>query len=195
MQLIERPNRIHPAFAALHVGAASGGLIFGEPSVNLNVAILVILFTLLRVNAWFDDKAYFEDVDRERLPGGVSYGLGMFLTVASWVAWTFAGLHLKDLQLCALFLAIVFGISAFWIIAAMARHGACAEQIPCLCLNGFYSLGFLLLYSRNAMGNPGGQSSSEFETPALVLLLLLFLIDMKSRQFTNGHSNRRRRDD
>jgi hypothetical protein len=178
MRDIQRIHQLHRAFAGLNIGAAFAGLAFGTAPIDLNIILLAVLFMLLRAKFWLDDEAYLDDVGRGELPGGLPFGFGMFLAVASWIAWGFAGFYIKDLELCGLLMVVVFAVSTFWIVAAMVKRGAYAEQVPWLFFNCLYALGFILIYWRRQPWNPFSDRPSGFTTSVLVLLFLLFLTDL-----------------
>lgn len=178
MRDIERVHHIHRAFAAINIGAVFGGLAFGSAPIDLNIILLTVLLIMLRAKFWFDDEAYLGDVAKGLLPGGLSFAFGMLLAVASWIAWAFAGFYIKTIELCALLMALVFAISTFWIVAAMVKRGAYAEQVPWLFFNGLYILGFLLMYWRTEAWNPFHAHPALFTTSILVMLFVLFLADL-----------------
>ena len=178
MSNVERHHQIHRAFAALNIGAAFAGLAFRDTAIDLNIILLSVLFVLLRAKFWFDDEAYLEDVGRDILPGGLPFGFGMLLAVISWILWAFAGFFIKDVELCSLLMVSVFVVSTFWIVAAMVKRGAYAEQVPWLFFNCLYALGFALIYWRSQAWNPFHDRQSGFTTTVIVLLFLLFLADL-----------------
>lgn len=178
MQDIQRIQQVHRAFAALNIGAAFAGLSFGTAPIDLNIILLTVLFMLLRAKFWFDDEAYLDDVGRGELPEGLPFSFGMLLAVMSWIAWGFAGFYIKDLELFGLLMVVVFTISTFWIVAAMVKRGAYAEQVPWLFFNCLYILGFVLIHWRSQSWNPFNDRPSGFTTSVLVLLFLLFLTDL-----------------
>lgn len=175
---MERLHQIHRAFAALNLGAGFAGLAFRDTPIDLNIILLAVLFVMLRAKFWYDDEAYLEDVGRGVLPGGLPFGFGMFLAVASWIAWAFAGFYIKDLGLCALLMVVVFGISTLWVVAAMVKRGAYAEQVPWLFFNAFYALAFYLIHARGEAWNPFAEHADRFATAVLVLLFAVFFADL-----------------
>jgi hypothetical protein len=178
MSNVERYHQIHRAFAALNIGAAFAGLTFRDTAIELNIILLAVLFVMIRAKFWFDDEAYLEDVGREVHPGGLPFGFGMLLAVISWILWAFAGFYIKDIELCALLMVSVFVVSMLWIVAAMVKRGAYAEQVPWLFFNCLYALGFALIYWRSEPWNPFQHQQGGFTTSVIVLLFLLFLADL-----------------
>jgi len=178
MKNVERHHQVHRAFAALNLGAAFAGLAFRDTPIELNIILLAVLFLMIRVKFWFDDEAYLEDVGQGALPGGLPFGFGMLLAVISWILWTFAGFYIKDVELFSLLMVGVFAASTFWIVAAMVKRGAYAEQVPWLFFNCLYVLGFALIYSRSQPWNPFQDQPGGFTTSVIVLLFLLFLADL-----------------
>lgn len=178
MRDIERVHQIHRAFAALNIGAVFAGMAFGNAAIDLNIILFSVLFILVRLKFWFDDEAYLDGVAKGDLAGGLPFGVGMCLAVASWIGWAFAGFYIKDVELCGLLVVVVFAISTFWIVATMVTRGAYAEQITWLFFNCVYALGFILIYWRSEPWNPFADRPSGFTTSVLVLLFVLFLIDL-----------------
>jgi hypothetical protein len=84
----------------------------------------------------------------------------------------------KDIQLSAVLMAIVIGLSTVWIVAAMVRRGAYSEQVPWLFFNGFYILGFLLIHLRDRPWNPFVARIDNFTTAVILGLVLVFLFDL-----------------
>jgi hypothetical protein len=175
---MERMKVIHRAFAGANVIAVFGGLAYGNAPIDLNVILLSVVFTMLRVKMWFDDEAYLSDVEKGVFPGGLSYGFGMLLAVTSWILWGFAGFFIKDVEHASLILLIVVVVGTFWIVAAMVKRGAYAEQIPWLFFNVLYGLFFSLLYWRNGTWNIFRVHLGGFTTGVLASLILTFLMDL-----------------
>jgi hypothetical protein len=175
---VERYHQIHRAFAAMNIGSAFAGLAFRDTGIELNTILLAVLFVMIRAKFWFDDEAYLEDVGHDALPGGLPFSFGMLLAVASWILWAFAGFYIKDIELCSLLMLSVFVVSTFWIVAAMVKRGAYAEQVPWLFFNCLYALGFALIYFRSQSWNPFHDRQIGFTTSIIVLLFLVFLTDL-----------------
>jgi hypothetical protein len=174
---MERMKVIHRAFAGGNVLAVFGGLAYGNRSIDLNVILLCVVFTLLRLKIWFDDEAYLSDVETGVLPGGLSYGFGMLLAITSWILWGFAGIFIKDVELASLILLSIVFVSTFWIVAAMVKRGAYAEQIPWLFFNILYGLFFSLIYWRNETWNIFRGHLGGFTTGVIASLIVTFLMD------------------
>lgn len=175
---VERINQLHRGFAALHLAGIFTGLAFRENiPIDLNVILLSILLISIRTKFWFDDEAYFEDVETGVRPGGLSFGFGVILAIISWIVWGFAALYIKEIEFVAILMVIIFLISTFWIVASMIEKGAYAEQIPWLAFNVFYELGFFLIFSRKQSWNPFNNSFDNYTTGVIVVLIIVFLID------------------
>jgi hypothetical protein len=175
---VERFHQVNRAFAALNIGSVFAGIAFKETAIDLNVLLLTVILIMMRVKFWLDDEAYLEDVDRGVHEGGLSFGVGIFLAISSWIAWAFAGLFIKDIELCSSLMLIVFVISTFWIIAAMIKRGAYAEQVPWLFFNCFYSLCFFLIIYRTATWNPFRENYENFTTGVIFALFFFFIADL-----------------
>lgn len=132
----------------------------------------------LRIKFWVDDEAYFEDVEKGKLEGGVPFYFGFLLGILSWVIWLFAGFYIKDIELSSLIMAATLTPSTFWIVATMVRKGAYEEQILWLFFNVFYVIGFILVFFTRASWNPFLQTPDKYIAVVLVLLILLFFLDL-----------------
>jgi hypothetical protein len=162
-----------------NITVAFAGLAFGgSQGVTLSVIVFLFLLIALRVKFWYDDEQYFEEVKSGRHDGGIPFFFGATLAVASWIVWMFAALFVKQVDLSALLMAIVMGISTFWIVAAMVKRGAYIEQIPWLFFNAIYVLGFLLIWFREAHWNPFRETFEVFTIVVTACLLLVFLLDL-----------------
>lgn len=162
-----------------NITLAFAGLAFGgDTGITLNVVLLLFLLVCLRVKFWYDDEQYFEDVKNGKHAGGVPFFFGAMFAVASWIVWMFSAFFIKKIELAALLMAIAIGISTLWIVAAMVKRGAYAEQVPWLFFNAFYVLGFLLIWFRQAEWNPFHRSTETYTLVPIGCLIVAFFLDL-----------------
>jgi hypothetical protein len=163
--LMNRTQILHRALAFGNVALVFTGLALGGRSgITLNVILFLFVVLVLRIKFWLDDERYLEDVTTGKLPGGTPYYFGMCVAGISWLVWYLVGFFIKDIELSALLMAIVIGLSTVWIIAAMVSKGAYSEQVPWLFFNCFYILGFLLIEFRDRSWNPFNAHPDGFTT-------------------------------
>lgn len=186
---MKRLSELHQTIAGGTVLAGFGGLAFGDAPIDLNVILLTLLLLLLRAKFWIDDDAYFEDVSAGKLPAGLSFWIGVGFAFASWIAWCFASLYVKNVEWASILMVWVFVFSTAWIVAAMVSKGAYAEQVPWLFLNLLYAFGFFVIYSRTQIWNPYRDRLFGFTTVVLVCMLFFFVADLA---VTRILENRRR---
>jgi hypothetical protein len=136
-ETIDRINQLHRAFAALNLGSGFAGLAFRETApIGLNVVLMTVLLVMLRAKFWFDDEAYFEDVANGKLPGGIAFAIGVILAVGSWIAWTFAGFYIKDIELVSILMVhclcplYILDPSLRWPLVAhmLSRYRGCSSM-------------------------------------------------------------------
>lgn len=176
---MNRVQILHRAVAAGNIAVVFSGLGLGGPvGISLNVILLLFIVVLLRIKFWVDDEQYIDDVKAGRLPGGMPYYFGIGVAVLSWLVWYLVAFFLKQIPLSSLLMVVVISLSTVWIVAAMVRRGAYAEQVPWLFFNSFYILGFLLIYMRDRTWNPFAARAEKFTTFVLVGLAVVFLFDL-----------------
>jgi hypothetical protein len=176
---MSRITLLHRAFATFNLGAMMTGLGRDNFSnITLNVILLFFLILAMRVKFWVDDEAYFDDVEKGKLEGGLPFYCGFALAMASWIVWLFAGFYIKNLEVSALLMSAALIPSTFWIVATMVRKGAYAEQVPWLFFNVFYVLGFALIFVGRRSWNPYATSLGRYYTTILILLIILFFLDL-----------------
>lgn len=179
---------IYRAFAVLNITALFTGLTLGGiTGISLNLILLLLVMISLRVKIWLDDEAYFEDVINGKLPEGLPFNVGFAFAVISWVIWMFAALFVKRFELASLLMAFFFLPSTAWIIAAMVKKGAYAEQVPWLFFNVFYIVGFIFLFARSMSWNPFVESVDNFSTVVLIILFFVFLFDFILTRILEQH--------
>jgi hypothetical protein len=176
--LMERLDRLHQTFAGLVLAALLGGLAYGGEQIGLNVILYFVLLLALRAKFWYDDDQYLEDVKDGNLPGGVPFIVGYILGIVSWIIWLFAGFYVKNIELSSLIMIFALVPSTFWIVAAMVKEGAYAEQIPWFFFNVFYGLGFYLLHARSAQWNPFTANLELFTSLIIGFMIIIFFIDL-----------------
>jgi hypothetical protein len=184
----DRIQDIHKIFFGLNIAALFTGLTLGgNIEVSLNLILLLLIMISLRVKFWLDDVAYFEDVKNDKLPGGLPFSFGFALAMVSWVIFMFAAYFVKRFEVASLLMAIFFLPSTMWIIAAMVKKGAYAEQVPWLFFNFFYAVGFTFLFARRMSWNPFVNSIDNFATGVLIILLIVFLFDLVVTRILEKH--------
>lgn len=174
---MDRYKQVHLLFFGLVPATVFGGLAYKDIPIDLNVILLALLIIALRTKFYLDDEAYFHDVEFGELPGGLPFVFGLATAVGSWVLWVFAAFFVKDIERSSLLMLLALVPSTVWIVAAMVKRGAYAEQVPWLCFNVFYGVGFYLIAFRGAVWNPFSSSPSAFALAVLLALLLVFLFD------------------
>jgi len=176
---MSRTTLLHRAFASLNLGAMMTGLSRDNfTNITLNVILLFFLILAMRVKFWVDDEAYFDDVEKGKLEGGLPFYIGFALGMASWIVWLFVGFYIKNIEVCAALMSAALIPSTFWIVATMVRKGAYAEQIPWLFFNVFYVLGFALIFVGKRVWNPYASAPEKYYTTILILLIVLFFLDL-----------------
>lgn len=173
-----RTDLVHRAFAGFTLIAVLSGLNIEEEEISLNIILFIALLVALRVKFWFDDESYFEEVNSGKQPGGLPFGFGFVMALISWFIWIGAGYQVKNIELSSLLMIFVLLPSTIWIIAAMVKQGAYAEQIPWLFFNAFYALGFYLIYSRESDWNIFKDNLDTYTLSAIIFLLVVFFFDL-----------------
>lgn len=170
---------IYRSFAGANIFALFTGLVLGgNTDINLNMTLLIFFMISLRIKFWFDDEAYFIDVKKGKLAGGILFQLGFAVGILSWIAWMFASLYVRQFEIASLYMSIFFIPSTFWIIISMIKKGEYAEQLGWLVFNFIYILGFFFLYVVSTSRKPFAEGTDIFSTIVLILLLCVFLIDL-----------------
>jgi len=190
---MDRYKQIHILFLGLVPAAVIGGFTYGNLPIELNVIILALLLIVMRAKFFIDDVAYFIDVQDGELPGGMPYVFGVVMAFMSWVLWVFAGFFVKDIEHASLLMVCALIPSTVWIVAAMVKRGAYAEQVPWLFFNIFYVAGFFLVCSRHSGWNPFRNHVDVFTTIVLVIIVFMFLFDfIASRVLESGRFEARK---
>jgi uncharacterized membrane protein YfcA len=190
---MDRYKQIHILFLGLVPAAILGGFTYKESAIDLNVILLALLLIAMRAKFFIDDEAYFHDVQRKELPGGTPYMFGLVVAVLSWVLWVFAGFFIKDVERASLLMILTLVPSTIWIVAAMVKRGAYAEQVPWLFFNLLYGTGFALIAFRKADWNPFQDQADIFTTVVLMALIVVFLFDfVASRLLESGRFEARK---
>lgn len=174
---MDRYKQVHILFLGLVPAGILAGFTYGNLPLDLNVILLALLLIALRAKFFVDDEAYFHDVSNGELPGGMPYILGIVVALVSWTMWVFASFFVKDIERSSILMVLTLIPSTAWIVAAMVKRGAYAEQVPWLLFNILYSSGFYLIYARASSWNPFRESSEAFTSIALGALFLVFLFD------------------
>jgi hypothetical protein len=190
---MDRYKQIHILFLGLVPAAVLGGFTYGDLPIEMNVILLALLLIAMRAKFFIDDEAYFDDVQRGELPGDMPYLFGVVVAVMSWVLWVFAGFFIKDVERASLLMVFTLIPSTVWIVAAMVKRGAYAEQVPWLFFNVFYGAGFFFIWSRKAGWNPFQDRADAFTTIVLIVLVFIFLLDfIASRVLESGRFEARK---
>lgn len=190
---MDRYKQIHILFLGLVPAAILAGFTYGTLPIEFNVLLLALLLIAMRAKFFIDDEAYFEDVEGGDLPGGMPYLFGVIVALMSWMLWLFAGFFIKDVEHASLLMVLTLIPSTVWIVAAMVKRGAYAEQVPWLFFNLFYGAGFFFIWSRNHSWNPFRDQAEIFTTFVLVILVFIFLLDfIASRVLESGRFEARK---
>jgi hypothetical protein len=174
---MDRYRQVHILFLGLVPAAIIGGFTYGSLPIGLNVFLLAFFLIALRAKFYVDDEAYFADVDSGELPGGIPFVFGIVVALISWLLWVFAGFYVKDIERSSILMILTMIPSTVWIVAAMVKRGAYAEQVPWLFFNLFYIGGFFLLATRTESWNPFHSHIEAYTTAVLASLVLVFLLD------------------